>query len=258
MTILLIGCGRMGAAMARSWSGRERVLVFDPMATLPEGVERLDRVEDAPWGEELIIFLAVKPQVFPDVAPVLAPLIDAAPLIVSIMAGVPLAKLSSALGGAGRIVRAMPNTPAAIGRGISGAVAAAGVSAQDRCRVGDLLSALGEALWFDEEGDLDIVTAVSGSGPAYFFRMGEALSNAGTKAGLSEQSAMRLARATLIGAAALADADERSLAELRQEVTSPGGTTAAGLAAMDQEQGIDRLMADVVLAARQRSEELAG
>lgn len=259
MAILLIGCGRMGSAMARSWRDRERILVFDPMAaTLPDGVERLNRVEDAPWGGDLVVFLAVKPQAFSGVAPVLVPFVKHAPLIVSIMAGVPLAKLGSELGGTDRVVRAMPNTPAAIGKGIAGAVAGDGVDASDRHRIGGLLSALGDVLWFEEENDLDIVTAVSGSGPAYFFRMAEALSDAGAKAGLSEQSAMRLARATLIGAAALADADERSLAELRQEVTSPGGTTAAGLAVMDQEQGIDVLMSNVVLAAARRSAELAG
>ena len=126
----------------------------------------------------------------------------------------------------------------------------------DRRRVGDLLSALGDVLWFERESDIDLVTAVSGSGPAYFFRMAEALSDAGVKAGLDERAAMRLARATLIGAAALAETDERPIHKLREQVTSPGGTTAAGLAEMDRGSAIDALMADVVSAAGRRSAEL--
>ena len=256
MAILLIGCGRMGQALVRCWGDRETVLVFDPAADLPEGVERVDTMEDVPWDDELVVFLAVKPQMLPAVAQSLGPLVRRGPLIVSIMAGVTLAKLRDALGGANRVVRAMPNTPAAVGKGISGAIAAAGMDDVDRRRVGDLLSALGDVLWFERESDMDLVTAVSGSGPAYFFRMAEALSDAGVKAGLDERAAMRLARATLIGAAALAETDERPLRELREQVTSPGGTTAAGLAEMDRGSAIDALMADVVSAAGRRSAQL--
>lgn len=258
MTILLIGYGRMGSAMAASWVGHHRILVHDPVAELPDGFERVDKLDDVGMPAELIVVLAIKPQIFPSVAPALQSLAVGGALFLSIMAGVTLERLDAASGGTGRVVRAMPNTPAAIGAGITAAVAGAGVGSGDIEAVDRLLGPTGELLWLDDERDLDIVTAVSGSGPAYFFRFAEALAKAGEAAGLPGDLAMRLARATFTGAAALAKDDGGSLAMLRAQVTSPGGTTAAGLAVMDERGGIDRLAEDVVAAATARSRELAG
>ncbi|WP_260582276.1 pyrroline-5-carboxylate reductase [Sphingopyxis sp. PET50] len=258
MDVLLIGCGRMGGAMARGWTGAYRVLVFDPMlAALPKGAERVDRLEAIDAGGELVAVLAVKPQMFAPIAETLRPLARQGALFVSIMAGIPLARLEAELG-SGRIVRAMPNTPAAIGKGITAAVAGPGLRDGDRAAVDALLASTGALVWLDDEGQIDAVTAVSGSGPAYFFRFTEALAAAGVEAGLPPSLAMQLARATFGGAAALAEADSAGLGELRRQVTSPGGTTAAGLAEMDTDEAIDRLARAVVAAAAARSRELAG
>ena len=259
MNVLLVGCGRMGGAMARGWTGVHRVLVHDPLATgLPGGVERVESLDAAELPGDLVVVLAVKPQVFPAVAESLAPVAVRNALFVSIMAGITLKGLGDALGGSGRIVRTMPNTPAAIGCGITAAVAGAGVHEGDAAIVDALLRPTGEVVWLDDEAQIDAVTAVSGSGPAYFFRFTEALAAAGAEAGLPPELAMRLARATFTGAAALSRAETAELAELRRQVTSPGGTTAAGLAEMDADGAIDRLLSAVVKAAAERSRELAG
>jgi pyrroline-5-carboxylate reductase len=257
--VLLVGCGRMGSAMARGWAGAHRVLVYDPMAAEhPAGTERIDSLNARDLPDGLVVVLAVKPQVFPSVAPLLSAIAARDPLFLSIMAGTTLAELSEALGGTGRMVRTMPNTPAAIGCGITAAVAGPGLHEGDADVADGLLRATGEVVWLDAEGDLDAVTAVSGSGPAYFFRFTEALAAAGAEAGLAPELAMRLARSTFAGAAALARADSAELAELRRQVTSPGGTTAAGLAQMDADGAIDRLLQAVVDAAAGRSRELSG
>jgi pyrroline-5-carboxylate reductase len=253
MNILLIGCGRMGSAMARNWAGEHRVLVHDPAANLPTGVERVDALASMALPQNLVVVLAVKPQVFSSLAPVLASLTEHA-LFLSIMAGVRLSDMEAALGSS-RIVRAMPNTPAAIGRGITAAVPGTAVNQADRVAIGALLEATGVLVWPDREGDLDIVTAVSGSGPAYFFRFTEALARAAEAAGLTPELAMQLARETFTGAAALAEREARPLTVLREQVTSPGGTTAAGLAQMDG--AIDALAEEVVRAAADRSRALA-
>jgi len=257
MDILLIGCGRMGGAMARGWEGRHRVFVHDPMVDhLPAGAERVAALDTFEAGDDLAVVLAVKPQMFASLAGALKPLGARSLLAVSIMAGIPLAALGEALGE--RVVRAMPNTPAAIGKGITAAVAGVGVRAGDRDVVDMLLAPTGALVWLDDEAQIDAVTALSGSGPAYFFRFTEALAKAGIDEGLPPALAMQLARATFSGAAALADADTAPLAELRAQVTSPGGTTAAGLARMDEKDAIDRLARSVVEAAAARSRELAG
>ncbi|MBX3594603.1 pyrroline-5-carboxylate reductase [Sphingomonas sp.] len=257
MEVLLIGCGRMGGALARGWRASHRVLAFDPMAdALPDGVERIEALEALAPDDARVIVLAVKPQSFAHVAPALRPLAMDGALIVSIMAGVTLAGLEAALD-TRRAIRAMPNTPAAIGRGITAAIAGPGTRAGDRDLARDLLRPAGDVVWAEAEAQMDAITALSGSGPAYFFRFAEALAAAGGKAGLSPDLAMRLARATFTGAAALAEADPAALDELRRQVTSPGGTTAAGLAVMDAGKAIDRLAADMLTAAAARSRELA-
>lgn len=257
MPVLLVGCGRMGCAMARGWAGSEAIFVHDPLAeALPDGATRVDRL-DTVAPADLVVVLAVKPQVFASLAPSLGPLAAGGALFVSIMAGITLAGLSGALSGSRRIVRAMPNTPAAIGRGITAAAPGEDIDATDRARVETLLAPTGALLWLDDEAQMDAVTALSGSGPAYFFRFTEALALAGEKASLPAPLAMQLARTTFTGAAALAEQDPAELAELRRQVTSPGGTTAAGLGEMDRDDAIDRLAAAVVGAAAARSRALA-
>lgn len=259
MPLLLIGCGRMGGALARGWRGVHRVLIFDPMIdATPEGAERIESLDELTMDGDWTVVLAVKPQMFADVAPALRPLAAGGALFVSIMAGITLAGLDAALGGCRRAVRTMPNTPAAIGRGITAAVAGSGLRDGDRAAVDALLAPTGAIAWLDDEGQIDAVTALSGSGPAYYFRFTEALARAGEAEGLPSELAMRLARATFTGAAALAEADPAELAALRQQVTSPGGTTAAGLASMDDDAAIDRLAHAIVAAAAKRSRELAG
>jgi pyrroline-5-carboxylate reductase len=174
---------------------------------------------------------------------------------VSIMAGTPLANVR-ALAGVTDAVRAMPNTPAALGKGVTALFTGAtnkSVSAMAEM----LFSPAGATVWLDSEGQFDAVTALSGSGPAYVFRFIEALGAAGEAAGLPVDLAECLARATVIGAAALAESDPRGIAELRQAVTSPGGTTEAGLEALDSDPGLPQLMRNTIRAAATRSRELA-
>ncbi|MFM6932223.1 MAG: pyrroline-5-carboxylate reductase [Novosphingobium sp.] len=258
MTILLVGCGRMGSALARGWAGRRRVLVLDPMARdLPEGTERIPTLDGIEAADELTVVLAVKPQVFGSVAQDLRALAARDALFVSIMAGITLGGLSDALGST-RVIRAMPNTPAAIGRGITAAVTARDCRTDDVATADALLFPTGPVVWLDDEDQIDAVTALSGSGPAYYFRFTEALAAAGAAAGLPAGLAMQLARTTFTGAAALAEADLTPLAELRRQVTSPAGTTAAGLAAMEAENAIDRLACAIIDSAAERSRQLAG
>lgn len=248
----------MGSALARGWAGRHRVQVFDPMAgELPDGTERATTLNDIEAANELTIVLAVKPQVFGSLAQDLRALAACDALFVSIMAGITLKRLSNALGSA-RVIRAMPNTPAAIGRGITAAVAARDCRTEDIATADALLLPTGPVVWLDNENQIDAVTALSGSGPAYYFRFTEALAAAGAAAGLPSALAMQLARTTFTGAAALAEADLAPLAELRRQVTSPGGTTAAGLRAMEADDAIDRLAGAIIYGAAERSRQLAG
>jgi len=266
--VLMLGCGRMGGAIARALVPARRVLAFDPHADLPDGVERIEDLSTASLPRELAVILAVKPQAFGGMRDALAPLAGEGRLFVSIMAGITLAGLADMFDTHAAIVRAMPNTPAAIGCGIAAAVASATVDGPQREIAADILRATGDLVWLDDEEDLDAVTAVSGSGPAYFFRFAESLVRAGVAEGLSEAVATRLARQTFIGAGRLAETEAAiPLGELRRQVTSPGGTTAAGLGAMDEpitgsDAGavarIDGLARDVVEAAARRSRELAG
>jgi pyrroline-5-carboxylate reductase len=197
---------------------------------------------------------AVKPQILPHVMAEIAPVVGRHTLVLSIAAGIPLATLSEALG-TQRVVRAMPNTPAQIGKGITGAVAL-GVQPGDVEAANDLLGASGQVVWFNAEAKLDAVTAVSGSGPAYVFYLVEAMAIAGMRQGLDPAQAMLLARQTVVGAAALMEADDSPVSTLRENVTSPKGTTAAALSVLMGADGLEQLMDRAVQAARARSEEL--
>jgi pyrroline-5-carboxylate reductase len=202
-----------------------------------------------------VLVLAVKPQVIGPVMESLAPVIGAHTLVLSIAAGISIEKLSAGLG-TDRVVRTMPNTPAQLGKGVTGAVAGSGASAENRAAADALLAAAGMVLWFDKEGDLDTVTAVSGSGPAYVFNLVEAMAAAGVAQGLPEHIAMKLARQTVIGSAALMEADPAPASVLRQNVTSPNGTTFAALNVLMADDGLTPLMERAVEAAKLRSEEL--
>ena len=246
----------MGGAMARGLAGSHRVLAFDPHAVLPEGVTRIERLCEIGSAPDLTIVIAVKPQGFEAVAEELAMLARPGRMIVSIMAGITLDRLSGALGTQAVIVRAMPNLPAAIGQGISAAVSGPGMTSGQRRRASAILAAVGDVVWLSREADMDAVTALSGSGPAYLLRFVEALAAAGGAAGLDADIAMRLARQTFIGTAGLVQADAAArIADLRGQVTSPGGTTAAGLQAMERE--IDNLANAAIRAAVARSRDLA-
>ena len=201
--------------------------------------------------------LAVKPQVAPEVMPALAPFVGAATVVVSIMAGRTLRFLEGALPRAA-LVRAMPNTPAAIGRGITVAVANAHVSQQQRALVDALLSAVGAVEWIADEALMDAVTALSGSGPAYVFLLAEAMARAGAAAGLPPALAATLARATVAGSGELLHRSPLDAATLRQNVTSPGGTTAAALEVLMADDGLEPLITSAIAAAAKRSRDLAG
>ena len=255
----------MGSAMLEGWLalglGPEKIAALEPQpggeitAWARHGL-RLNPSPDT-VGEVAAVVVAVKPQTAPEVMPTLVPLVGAATVVVSIMAGRTLRFLDDALPGAA-LVRAMPNTPAAIGRGITVAVANARVSAPQRELVHALLSAVGAVEWVSDEALMDAVTALSGSGPAYVFLLAEAMAKAGAAAGLPPALAATLARATVAGAGELLHRSPLDAATLRQNVTSPGGTTAAALDVLMARDGIEPLMTKAIAAATKRSRELAG
>jgi len=262
-SIVLAGAGKMGGAMLSGWLAQgiepKRVAVIEPRpseeirAHIAKGVRLNPSPQDT--GPAAAFLVALKPQAFREAGPKLKPYVDATTLLVSIMAGMTIASLHEVLGG--RIVRAMPNTPAAIGRGITVAVAAKDVSAAQREVADGLLRATGSVEWVTDEGLMDAVTAVSGSGPAYVFLLAEELARAGVAAGLPEQLAIKLARETVAGSGELLHRSDLEAATLRQNVTSPGGTTAAALEVLMGQDGLQSLMTDAVAAATRRSKELA-
>jgi pyrroline-5-carboxylate reductase len=205
-----------------------------------------------------VLLLAVKPQAMDQVLPQLATLVGRGTLVVSIAAGRQIAGLAVHLPEGSAIVRAMPNTPASVGRGITVMVGNAHVTGPQRATCDGLLRAVGEVAWVDDEGLMDAVTAVSGSGPAYVFHLAECLAQAGAAAGLQPELAQKLARCTVAGAGELLHRSDLDAATLRQNVTSPGGTTAAALEVlMAQSGGLPELMRKAVSAAARRSRELA-
>lgn len=259
--IALAGAGKMGGAMLTGWlSGgldARRVVVIEPMpsAEITALASRGIRLNPGDAGTVETLVVAVKPQSFKEAGPALKAHVAPSTLVVSIMAGTPIKSLQDVLGGAA--VRAMPNTPAAIGRGITVAVAAGHVSAAQRATADALLRATGSVEWVDDESLMDAVTAVSGSGPAYIFLLAEELARAGVAAGLPEQLATRLARETVAGSGELLHRSDLPSATLRQNVTSPGGTTAAALEVLMGKDGMQPLMTRAIAAATARSKELA-
>ncbi len=225
----------------------------DIRALAAKGVRLNPPPKDA--GNVAALVVALKPQIFGEAGPGLKPFAGPSTLVVSIMAGTTIAGITEVCGG--NVVRAMPNTPAAIGRGITVAVAAKSVEPAQRTVADSLLRATGSVEWVEDEGLMDAVTAVSGSGPAYVFLLAEELARAGVEAGLPEALATRLARETVAGSGELLHRSDLSPATLRQNVTSPGGTTAAALAALMGADGMQSLLTRAVAAATKRSRELA-
>jgi len=264
-TLVLVGAGKMGSAMLDGWLARgldpKKIIVIEPQpvkalkALARRGVKLnpKDKV-----GVASAIVIAVKPQSAPEALPPLARYIDKTTLVLSIMAGRTIGFLEKSLPTGTAIVRAMPNTPAAIGRGISVAVANAKISMRQRKQASDLLAAIGKVEWVDDEALMDAVTALSGSGPAYIFLLAECMARAGVAAGLPKELATRLARETVAGSAELLHRSDLDAATLRQNVTSPGGTTAAALEVLMGPGGFDQLLTQAIAAATRRSRDLAG
>jgi pyrroline-5-carboxylate reductase len=267
-TIVLVGCGQMGAAMLRGWLARNAATRFEVIEPAGEpaalagtaGVAPIAwhrAADDLPGGldPDAVVF-AVKPQIIDAVLPGYRRWVRPQTLFVSIAAGTTIAGIARHLGDAA-IVRCMPNTPAAIGRAITVACPNPRVNAAQRLLCDALLAAIGDSTWVEDEGLMDAVTAVSGSGPAYVFLLIEALAEAGARVGLPADLALRLARATVAGAGELARQSPETPARLRENVTSPGGTTRAALDVLMAENGLPDLLERAVAAATARSRELA-
>ena len=262
--LALIGGGRMGSALLTGWLAGgldpDAVVVVEPFAdtqaALREahpGLQVVDSADDISAAPSVII-LAVKPQVM---AEAITPHAHYSALFISIAAGKTLSFFESHLGTDKAIVRVMPNTPAAVGAGISAAIGNEQVTADHQALATALLEAAGQVVWVPDEGDMDAVTAVSGSGPAYVFLLTECLTQAGVEAGLDAELAAQLARQTVIGAGALMAEDPTDAGQLRENVTSPGGTTQAALDIFMTKDRLADMVAEAVEAAKQRSIDLS-
>jgi pyrroline-5-carboxylate reductase len=259
MKIVLIGCGNMGGALLRGWvsAGIAPIYVIDPDVTAMAGAEILDGVEAlSDLAKPICLVLAVKPAMATSILARARPYLQACGLVISVAAGVSLASLRVAGGPGPSIVRTMPNTPAAIGRGAIGAVSDLALSVEDHAFAQKLLSAAGQVFWLEREALIDAVTAISGSGPAYFYRFTELLAQAGRDLGLPDAMADDLARLTFTGAAAWLDASQKPAAQLRREVTSPNGVTAAALAEFDREDRFLGLVREATRVAVRRNREM--
>ncbi|RVT85872.1 pyrroline-5-carboxylate reductase [Rhodobacteraceae bacterium CCMM004] len=257
--LVLLGCGKMGSAMLRGWLADglppASVWVVDPAPSdwlQGTGVHLNEGVPEAP----ALLLVAVKPQMMAEALPQAARLGGGGTAVLSVAAGTPIARFEEVFGDGTPVVRAMPNTPAAVGQGITAIVANdPGQAALDVAEA--LLSAVGEVVRLDDEDQIDAVTGVSGSGPAYVFHLIETLAAAGAAEGLAPDLALQLARATVAGAGVLALEEGADPAQLRRDVTSPNGTTQAGLEVlMDPDSGLPPLMRRTVAAAAARAREL--
>jgi len=262
--LVMLGCGKMGSAMLQGWLGQglpaASTWILDPhpndwvQGLVAEGLHLNKDLPDVP----AIVLIAVKPQMMETALPVLTPLGNGKTLFISVAAGKSLAFYEQALGGKTPIIRAMPNTPAAISRGITALVGNGNTGDAELALAESLLQAVGQTVRLENEAQIDAVTGVSGSGPAYVFLMIEALAAAGVEQGLPADMAMQLAKATVSGAGQLAEAADEDPAQLRVNVTSPQGTTAAALEVlMDPETGLTPLMIRAVAASTDRSKELS-
>lgn len=268
-TLALVGAGNMGGAMLGGWLAQgvaaSSITVIDPSppqsmaAMMADAGVACFAQPPADYSPDVLI-LAVKPQIMSAVLPGLAPVVGPQTVCVSVAAGKTLAFFESALGASGgtpAVIRAMPNTPALVRRGVTVCCPNAAVTPVQRQRVDALLGAVGRVEWVDDEPLIDAVTAVSGSGPAYVFHLAECMAAAGVEAGLPEELAMILARETVAGAGELLARSPETPAGLRRNVTSPNGTTAAALEVLMGEGGLGPMMARAVAAAKRRAQELS-
>ena len=269
--LALVGCGNMGGAMLRGWRARglspERIIVQDPHLSPDLRAElegsgvsvSTDLVSDTAQDPPAVMVMAVKPQVMDEVLATVVGAIGTDTIVLSVAAGRTLANFEAIAPAGTAVVRSIPNTPAAIGRGITVCCGNASVGPEQKTRVDAVLSSVGEVGWVDREDLIDAATAVSGSGPAYVFLLAEALEDAAVDVGLPKDLARQLAIATVAGAGELLSRSETPAATLRENVTSPNGTTAAALAhLMAEGNGLTALLKRAVTAARDRSEELSG
>ena len=259
--IVLLGCGKMGTALLQRWLARGldpgAATVIDPNP--PDWIksQRVRLNDGLPSNAPAVCVIAVKPQTMLEALRSVRPLGGGVTLFLSIAAGITIGGLAAALGQGTRIIRAMPNTPAAIGMGITALVGGSQAAESDMIVAESLMSAVGETVRLNQESQIDAVTAVSGSGPAYVFHLIEALVEAAEQEGLPKETALRLAKATVAGAGCLALDSGDGPARLRENVTSPGGTTAEALKVlMDDEAGFRPLLRRAVKAAADRGREL--
>jgi pyrroline-5-carboxylate reductase len=268
-SLLLVGCGKMGGALLDGWLAArtvDQVVVVEPQGAFPaetgsagQRIVRCAGVSGIPPGfEPDVVVLAVKPQIMDEVVPGYAGFVRPGTVFLSIAAGKTIDYFTTRLGAGAAIVRAMPNTPASVGRGMTVAVPNTAVTPDQRRLCETLMGAVGQVAWIDDEGLIDAVTAVSGGGPAYVFLLIETLAQAGVAAGLPEELAMTIARATVAGSGELAARSVEPAAVLRKNVTSPNGTTQAALEVLMAEDGIQPLFNRAIAAATARSRELAG
>ena len=263
--LLLVGCGKMGSALLQGWlnAGLEAAQFYvqepNPDAALADlGVHLNVDIGALQEAAPSVIILAIKPQLAVDILPSIALLAAPETLVISLMAGVSINTMSDLLGGEAAFVRTMPNTPAAIGAGMTALYASSGTQEDQKAAAEALLAAVGQTVWLDAEKVLDAVTAISGSGPAYLFHMVEALAAAGVNLGLQQDMAAQLAMQTIIGSASMLREDEADPRQLRVNVTSPGGTTEAALdVLMGDTGGLVDLMRRATQAAATRAGELA-
>jgi len=266
--LLLIGCGKMGGALLKGWLDQGlspvSITIVEPNQDAAKDLSQRLGVNVVSSAAELpanfvprVVVIAIKPQVLPQALPPYAPYVSSAPVFLSIVAGQTIARFESILGADAAIVRAMPNMPASIGRGITVGCPNVHVSDAQVTVCKELLSAVGDVEWIEDESLLDAITALSGSGPAYVFLLAEAMAHAGRMAGLPPELADRLARATVSGAGELLRQSAEAPATLRKNVTSPGGTTAAALDVLMGADGLKDLLTKAIAAATQRSKDLA-
>ncbi|MBL4693304.1 MAG: pyrroline-5-carboxylate reductase [Magnetovibrio sp.] len=274
MLLLLVGCGKMGGAMLQGWLDQgtppSKITVVEPNSKAAQDIQSQLAVNVVGAADELpqdyapdVVVLAVKPQIMNQVLPPYAnlvenSLVENSPVFLSIAAGRTLASFEDILGAQAAVVRAMPNTPASVGRGITVGCPNMHVTEAQIDLCTSLLKAVGEVEWVKSERLMDAVTALSGSGPAYIFLLAEAMAAAGQRAGLEAGLADRLARATVCGSGELLHQSDVPASTLRENVTSPGGTTAAALDVLMDSGGMTDLLTKAVRAATKRSKELAG
>ena len=254
-----IGCGNMGGALLDGWrtGGLDlgNVTVVRPSGTAVEGARTVTSAADAGAPPKLVV-LAMKPQKLDEVAPDLRRFLSASTIVVSLLAGVEVESLRQRFPGASAIVRAMPNLPVAVRRGVTG-LYSPDADAETQRRLNDLFSALGFAMWMADEGKLAALGSVAGAGPAYVARFIEALSKAGQKRGLTEEVAAIIARETVLGTSWMAASTGESMESVAKRVASPNGTTEAGLAVLDRDEVLNDLIAVTIEAAARRGAELA-